>query len=42
MAELFREIDLLRQAKRYGGREDGEASKEAFGILRRIKDVGGI
>lgn len=42
LASLFREVDLLRQARWYGGRGNGDTSAHAKDVLRRIKQVGGI
>lgn len=42
LAKTFRELELLRQSKWYGGRENGGASREALGVLERIKREGGI
>lgn len=42
LAEAFRSLELLRQSRWYGGKENGEVSKEALSILERIKREGGI
>lgn len=42
LAEMFRELELLRQSRWYGGKENGEVSMEALSILERIKREGGI
>jgi hypothetical protein len=42
LAELFRTLELLRQSRWYGGKENGEVSKEALFILERIKQEGKI
>ncbi|MFQ6052001.1 MAG: hypothetical protein ACE5K4_09945, partial [Candidatus Hydrothermarchaeota archaeon] len=42
LAELFRELDLLRQGKWYGGQENGETSERAIQILEKIRGIGGI
>lgn len=42
LAEAFRELELLRQSRWYGGKEDGEISKKALSILERIKREGGL
>jgi len=42
LAEMFRTIELLRQSRWYGGRENGEVSTEALAILERIKLEGRI
>jgi hypothetical protein len=42
LAELFRALELLRQSRGSGGKENGEVSKEAFLILERIKQEGKV
>jgi hypothetical protein len=42
LAELFRALELLRQSRWYGGKENGEVSKEALVILERIKREGSV
>jgi hypothetical protein len=42
LAEAFRAIELLRQSRWYGGKENGEVSTEALSILKRIKQEGKI
>ena len=42
LAEAFRELELLRQSRWYGGKENEEVSKEALSILERIKQEGGL
>ena len=37
LAKAFRELELLRQSRWYGGKENGEVSEEAISILARIK-----
>lgn len=37
LAGAFRAIELLRQSRWYGGKENGEVSMEALSILKRIK-----
>ena len=40
LAEAFRELELLRQGRWYGGKENGGVSKEVLSILERIKQEG--
>lgn len=42
LAEMFRALDLLRQSRWYGGKENGEVSMGALSILGRIKQEGGV
>jgi hypothetical protein len=42
LAEMFRSLELLRQSRWYGGKENGEVSMEAIAILKRIKREGRI
>lgn len=42
LAEAFRALELLRQSRWYGGKENGEISKKALSILERIKREGGL
>jgi hypothetical protein len=37
LASLFREIDTLREARWYGGQNDGEAARRAIEILEDVK-----
>lgn len=40
LAETFRALELLRQSRWYGGKENGEVSKKALSILEQIKREG--
>lgn len=42
LAEALRALELLRQSRWYGGKENGEVSREALSILERIKREGGM
>jgi hypothetical protein len=42
LAGMFRELELRRQSRWYGGRENGKVSKNALSILERIKREGEI
>lgn len=40
LAEAFRELELLRQSRWYGGKENGKVAREAIAVLERIKREG--
>jgi len=40
LAGAFRALELLRQSRWYGGKENGETSRRALAILERIKREG--
>ena len=42
LAEAFRTLELLRQSRWYGGKENGEVSTQALFILEGIKREGRI
>lgn len=39
LAAQFRDLDLLRMARWYGGQENGDSAKKARAILKKIKEV---
>lgn len=38
LATMFRELDILRQGRWYGGKHNGETAKRAINIIRTIKE----
>lgn len=35
---MFRELDILRQGRWYGGKHNGETAKRAINIIKTIKE----